>query len=157
MNNPPYLQYHSNNLDYAIQNRKNMTRSESKVWYDYLRKRPLWNKFIRQKLLWPYIVDFYCSKLQLVIEIDWNYHEAKVYEDWLRTDYINDMWIKVIRYLNHEVLNRFEETCKDINKNIAERKSHIEEENSFLDSWLVNDSLPDKRGGGFATLTQFLW
>ena len=55
--------------------RKNMTKEEKQLWYNYLRKCKV--RFLRQKVIDNYIVDFYCSKLNLVIELDGSHH----YED----------------------------------------------------------------------------
>ena len=52
--------------------RKNMTKEESHLWYDFLSKHPL--KFYRQRAIGRYIVDFYCSKAKLVIELDGSQH-----------------------------------------------------------------------------------
>ena len=48
--------------------RKNMTKEEKHLWYDYLREYPI--RFIRQKIIGKYIVDFYCANAKLVIELD---------------------------------------------------------------------------------------
>ena len=52
--------------------RKNMTKEEKQLWYNYLRKCKV--RFLRQKVIDNYIVDFYCSKLNLVIELDGSQH-----------------------------------------------------------------------------------
>lgn len=54
----------------ASQNRNNPTKPESRIWYEILSNRKIKYKFLRQKPLHNFIVDFYCSKLKLVIEID---------------------------------------------------------------------------------------
>ena len=56
------------NKEKACELRKNTTRQEKKLWYDYLRTYPI--KFYRQRPIDNYIVDFYCSKAKLIIEID---------------------------------------------------------------------------------------
>ena len=55
--------------------RKNMTKEERHLWYDFLREYP--EKFTRQKVLGKYITDFYCAKANIVIELDGSQH----YED----------------------------------------------------------------------------
>ena len=52
--------------------RKNMTNEERHLWYEFLRDYPL--RFSRQKILGKYIVDFYCAKAKLVIEVDGSQH-----------------------------------------------------------------------------------
>ena len=48
--------------------RKNMTKEENHLWYDFLRDYPI--RFVRQKVLGKYIADFYCAKAKIVIELD---------------------------------------------------------------------------------------
>ena len=102
MNPDKFLNYNSSLLDYAKENRKQSTKAEWIFWNVVLRKKQfLWYKFRRQKVIWPYILDFYCSKLYLWIEIDWWYHdEFQDYDEersvWLNSKY----WIKVIRFTN---------------------------------------------------------
>ena len=56
----------------AKQLRKNMTKEERHLWYDFLRSYPL--HIYRQRVLGKYIVDFYCAKAKLVIELDGSQH-----------------------------------------------------------------------------------
>ena len=61
--------------------RKDMTKEEKRLWYDFLRTYPI--RFLRQKVLGKYIVDFYCAKAKLVIELDGSGHyteEGKQYD-----------------------------------------------------------------------------
>ena len=73
------------------------------------------------------IGNLYCSKLLLVIEIDWDSHDNKKVYDTNRTDTINDLWIKVIRYTNSEILNNIEQIKKDLEQKIEDRQKHIKE------------------------------
>ena len=52
--------------------RKNMTKEERHLWYDFLRNYPV--KFLRQKILGQYIVDFYCAEAHLIVELDGSQH-----------------------------------------------------------------------------------
>lgn len=64
--------YNKANVPIAKTLRKNMTKQEKHLWYDFLREYPI--KFTRQKVLGKYIADFYCAKANLVIEIDGSQH-----------------------------------------------------------------------------------
>ena len=77
--------YNKNNIPLAKALRKNMTPWERKLWYDYLRYYPI--RFQRQKAIDNYIVDFYCAKARLVIELDGGGHYEPKQEklDALRT------------------------------------------------------------------------
>ena len=52
--------------------RKNMTKEERHLWYDFLKTLPF--TINRQKVIGMYIVDFYCAEAKLVIELDGSQH-----------------------------------------------------------------------------------
>lgn len=101
--------------------RKNATKEENKLWYQYLRNYPVqWN---RQKIIGGYIVDFYCKKANLVIELDGSQHfqpEAMKY-DQARTKYLSGAGIQVVRFTNSDINLRFESVCKAIDLTVGER------------------------------------
>lgn len=94
--------------------RNNMTLAEKKLWLEYLRYFPL--KVLRQKPIKNYIVDFYCPKLNLVIEVDGETHFEKndLKYDQNRTDALNKLGLKVIRFWNYEITEGFESVCERI-------------------------------------------
>ena len=99
-----------------------MIRQETKLWYSYLRKYPL--RFIRQKLITKYIVDFYCAKAKLVVEVDgnWHYTEKMIDYDKNRTEFLENVFnLKVIRFKNIDVHNNFQQVCDTIDKVVKER------------------------------------
>lgn len=120
-----YVQYNSSNKDYARFNRKNQTKAEKIMRNEILRKRQTWYLFLRQKMLWSFIVDFYCSELLLAIEIDGNSHKNKQIYDINRTDLINDLWIFVIRYTNEDVFWDIELLKSDLIWKLDKRKQHV--------------------------------
>ena len=81
----------------AKQLRKNMTKEERHLWYDFLRSYPL--HIYRQRVLGKYIVDFYCAKAKLVIELDGSQHydEENMKKDAERTTFLDGYGLKVIR------------------------------------------------------------
>jgi len=87
-------------------NRNNPTPSEFIMW-QFLRKNKFGYKFTRQKPISRFILDFYCSKLLLNIEIDGEYHLKNKKYDFEREKYLNMLNIKTIRFTNDEVLNDF--------------------------------------------------
>jgi len=93
-----------------------MPKAEKKLWFDFLKDSQY--RFLRQRVIDNYIVDFYCSEFNLVIELDWETH----YVDWAqeydseRTEVLESYWLKVIRFTNDEVYNNFEGVCEVINK-----------------------------------------
>ena len=100
--------------------RNNATKQENHLWYDFLRNYPL--QFYRQKIIGPYIVDFYCPKAKLIIELDGMQHyekDAIVYDN-NRTKAFEELNLCVIRFSNYEIDNNFESVCEKINKKVTE-------------------------------------
>ena len=90
-------------LTRAQELRKNATKEENHLWYDFLRTYPV--QFLRQKPFGPYIVDFYCHKAKLAIELDGSQHyEGNGPEqDKIRTAYLQEVEkIRVLRFTNLE-------------------------------------------------------
>ena len=94
--------------------RKNMTKEERHLWYDFLRSYPI--KFYRQKVLGWYIADFYCAKAKLIIELDGSGHytpEGKAH-DIARTEFLEEFDLTVVRFLNSQINNNFRGVCEYI-------------------------------------------
>ncbi len=106
---------------YAQENRKNMTKEESLLWYMFLSKYPL--RFRRQYVIGNYIVDFYCHRAGLVIELDGSghYEPAKIEQDSQRTAYLEKQGLKVMRFTNLDVLQRFRQVCEAVDLAVKER------------------------------------
>ena len=94
--------------------RKNMTKEEKHLWYDFLSMYPI--RFSRQKVLGKYVVDFYCAKAKLIIELDGSQHYTQkgLISDIERTSYLNQYGLQVIRIANEEVANNFDNVCEYI-------------------------------------------
>ena len=98
--------------------RKNMTKEENALWYQFLRTCPV--HFRRQQVIGNYIADFYCHRYKLVIELDGSQHyspEAEEY-DRKRDAYMAGLGITVLRYGNNDVNERFDAVCEDIARHI---------------------------------------
>ena len=98
--------------------RKNMTKEERHLWYDFLKKLP--GTVNRQKVIGNYIVDFYCASAKIVIEIDGtqHYEPCGKERDQERDAYLGELGITVLRYSNLDVNRRFKEVCEDIWKHV---------------------------------------
>ena len=94
--------------------RKNMTKEERHLWYDFLKSYPV--RFLRQKVIDNYIVDFYCHSARLIIELDGSQHyeEKTLLKDKIRTERIEQRSLTVIRIPNNEVNKNFEGVCQYI-------------------------------------------
>ena len=98
----------------AGQLRREMTKEERRLWYNYLRSYPI--RFARQKILGRYIADFYCAKAKLVIELDGSQHydEDNQQKDAQRTAFLQGYGLQVIRIPNNEVNRNFAGVCEYI-------------------------------------------
>ena len=78
-----------------------MTKEEKHLWYDFLKNYP--ERFLRQKIIGKYIVDFYCSAAKIVIELDGSQHfeDKGIDYDKERTKYLEKYGLKVIRIPNN--------------------------------------------------------
>ena len=113
---------HNPNLtEYARTLRKNMTKEERHLWYDFLKNYPV--RFLRQKVIDDYIVDFYCSKARLVIELDGSQHykSEEIKHDAERTEFLENLGLKVIRFSNLDVTENFYEVCTVIDSETKKR------------------------------------
>ena len=99
--------------------RKNMTKEERHLWYDFFKSLSI--TVNRQKVIGNYIVDFYIATEKLVIELDGSQHyeDDGIENDIKRDLFLNDLGIKVLRYSNLDVNQRFESVCEDILNHIT--------------------------------------
>ena len=99
-----------------------MTPQERKLWYLFLRKYPV--KVYKQRIIGPYIADFYCAAAKLVIEIDGSQHysETTKQRDAERTAYFQSLGLQVLRYSNADINERFDRVCESIHLYL---QSHI--------------------------------
>ena len=98
--------------------RKNMTKEEKHLWYDFLKLLP--QTVNRQKVIGKYIVDFYCASAKIVIELDGLQHcrEKEKQQDHERDQYLNQLGITVLRYPNSDIHDYFDDVCLDILQHI---------------------------------------
>ena len=106
--------YNKENIPLAKTLRKNMTPWERKLWYVFLRDYPV--RFQRQKAIGNYIVDFYCAKARLVIELDGggHYTAEQTRKDELRTKDLTSMNLTVVRICNLDIDRNFSGVCEYI-------------------------------------------
>lgn len=107
----------------AKQLRKEMTKEERHLWYDFLRSYPA--RFSRQKVLGKYIADFYCAEAKLVIELDGSQHYEAVNapKDDERTAFLKGYGLTVIRIPNNEVNRNFRGVCEYIDAAVKQSLS----------------------------------
>ena len=101
--------------------RKNQTKEESLLWNQFLRGYPM--RFRRQYIIGNYIVDFYCHRAKLVVELDGSQHydPEQQKKDVERTRYLESQGLKVLRFSNLDVTGRFRGVCEAIDLAATER------------------------------------
>jgi very-short-patch-repair endonuclease len=109
------LPYNPKLTQRAKELRNNLTKAEELLWNAFLKNHKY--RFRRQKQIDNYIVDFYCAKLKLALEIDGDIHNSldRIQYDKERTEVIGTYGILLIRFSNEDVFERFEYVCKSIN------------------------------------------
>jgi very-short-patch-repair endonuclease len=98
-----------------------MTEQEKKLWYLFLKGYPI--RFLRQKVMDRFIVDFYCASAKLVIELDGRQHceeDAVIYDN-ERSAILEGLGLRVIRFANLAVDRHFEAVCKKIHAEVMSR------------------------------------
>jgi very-short-patch-repair endonuclease len=111
-----YMPYDQRLKSRARSLRNEMTEAEKKLWFDYLRKHEV--NFTRQKPIDHFIVDFYCPRAKLVIEVDGSSHfseDGAIY-DAERTSVLNAYGLEVLRFMNDEVMQDLESVIRKIEK-----------------------------------------
>ena len=110
-----------NLLQNARNLRKNMTKEERHLWFDFLRDYPI--RFRRQEIIGNYIADFYCSAAALVVELDGSQHyeDKGKAADLQRTDYLKEIGLTVLRFSNLDVMRNFRGVCERIDLVVKEK------------------------------------
>ncbi len=115
---------HNKNLTQLAQKlRREMTKEERKLWYDFLREYPV--QFRRQVTCGRYILDFYCSKAKLAIELDGSQHfdPEKMARDMERAKFFEDQGIYILRIPNNEIWKNLAGVCDQIHMDVERRLS----------------------------------
>ena len=115
------MKHNSNLTPHAQELRRNMTKEERRLWYEYLRNYPY--QFRRQVAFGNYILDFYCAAAKLAVELDGSQHysEAGLRYDENRTAYLNGIGIRVIRFSNTDIMRNLAGVCETIDAQIHGR------------------------------------
>ena len=116
-----YLPKTQNLKPLSQQLRKIATSEENHLWYDFLRSHPV--QFRRQYVIGHYIVDFYCAKANLVIELDGIQHtfEENEANDLERTAFLENLGLTVLRFYNGDVNYVFDTVCRTIDGILREK------------------------------------
>ncbi|MBU6338736.1 MAG: DUF559 domain-containing protein [Rickettsiales bacterium] len=103
--------------------RKEMTPAEKKLWFQFLSKDSS-HKFLRQRPIGNYVVDFYSAEKKLVVELDGDSHfkdKEMIDYDLKRTEFLLEKHqIKIVRFSNLEVIRNFDAVCEEIERVLRE-------------------------------------
>ena len=118
--------------------RKNMTKEERRLWYDFLKELPV--MVHRQKVIGRYIVDFYIAKANLIIELDGSQHYdiQGIQSDLERDAYLRSQGLNILRYANSDIHRNFDGVCQDIWNHLMQER--------IAQSLLLEEKVP-RRGG----------
>src|SRR5512140_2057230 len=105
-------------LQRAQELRRAMTPAEKILWEE-LRANKLGVHFRRQQVISGFIVDFYCHKADLVIEVDGDIHDLQKEEDALRENALKELGLRVVRFRNEDVLHRLPTVVEKIKEQLS--------------------------------------
>ena len=119
------MEHNSELTKYAQTLRKNMTKEERRLWYEYLRQYT--HQFRRQVTIGHYILDFYCAAAKLAIELDGSQHyetDGQQYDE-KRDAWLERQGIQVLRFSNTDVLRNLDGVCQVIDMTVKDRTSKL--------------------------------
>ena len=117
------MQYDSQILRRSQSLRKNMTKEERHLWYDFLKTYPV--QFKRQYPIGCYFADFFCYKAKLIVELDGSQHydAEQIKYDYQRTAFLETQGYRVLRFSNLDVMRNFRNVCTAIDLAVSSRLS----------------------------------
>ncbi len=116
------LPYNRNLKQLSRELRENMTDAERHLWAKIRMKQLKGYQFYRQKPIGDYIVDFFCPRAKLVIEVDGSQHSSDelVEDDRIRDEYMSSLGLRMLRFTNTDVLTHIEGVVASIIENMKE-------------------------------------
>ena len=103
--------------------RRNMTEAEKKLWKALRARQVEGLKFRRQHPYHDYILDFVCLELKIVIEIDGGQHQEQRIEDRTRTSVLTGAGFAVLRFWNHDVLQKTDAVLEQVWQEAVRKKN----------------------------------
>jgi very-short-patch-repair endonuclease len=117
---PEMLIYSKELQSYARELRKNMTDAEVRLWARIKSRQLNGYQFYRQRIINRHIVDFYCPRLKLVIELDGGQHysDEMAHKDKKRDEYLSNLGLKILRFTDTDVLVNTDAVLDNILENV---------------------------------------
>ena len=112
-------------VNFSRELRNNATKAERKVWFEFLRTyHPQW---YRQRIVGNFILDFYCPKAQLTIEVDGgqHYEDEVAKQDDQRSVILKSLGIRTMRFTNFEVIDNFDQVCLAIDEEVKQSLARV--------------------------------
>jgi len=106
--------------------RQNQTDAERLLWKHLRNRQLLGFKFRRQVPIGPYIIDFVCLSLKLIIEVDGSQHMSNVNYDNTRTQYLESHGFQVVRFWNNDVLTEIDSVLEALTLALSQRERALE-------------------------------
>jgi len=123
------IKYAPSLKQFARSNRKKPTKMELLLWNMVLSKCKTGYQFLRQKAIGNFILDFYCPKLLLGIEVDGASHDNKESLDWEREQTLTNMGLEILHYEDEIIKSHLESVFYDINTRLKEREEFLNKQN----------------------------
>jgi len=107
--------YNKNLKQFARELRsETVSKAEKRIWKALLSRKQTGERFLRQRPIKNFIVDFFCPELKLIIEIDGNSHFHKPEYDAYRERQLKELGFEIIRFTEGDVLNNFDKVSNQI-------------------------------------------
>jgi very-short-patch-repair endonuclease len=123
------LKYNSQLTQFSRENRNKPTKMELLLWNMVLSKSKTGYPFLRQKVIGNYIVDFYCPKLLLAIEVDGASHNNKEDLDWKREEELKRLGLEIIHYEDEIIKTQLQTVYCDLVLKLKERELQLDQPN----------------------------
>lgn len=119
------IHYNPKLKEYARQLRNKSTKAEIRLWQHLKRDQLRGYDFHRQKPIDNFIVDFFCNKLKLAIEVDGYTHQLEevIIKDEIKERNLNELGIHVLRFNDEEVMHDIENVIRVIEQYMDEVES----------------------------------
>ena len=105
-------------LERAKELRREMTPAEKILWQE-VRAKKLGVRFRRQQVIQGFIVDFYCHRAGLVVEVDGDVHDLQKEEDERREKVLRELGLRVVRFRNDEVVSELSTVVRKIKESVT--------------------------------------
>ncbi|MGD0035876.1 MAG: DUF559 domain-containing protein [Bacteroidota bacterium] len=119
-----WITYNSRLKQIARTLRKDMTLAEILLWQQLKGKQLLGYDFHRQKPIDEYVVDFYCPRLKLVLEIDGDSHDGKEEADRVRQEKLESLGLTILRFWDSDVKSNVDGIVEQLREWIEARMTH---------------------------------